>query len=155
MTLIESPYGKLEVHFSRNNVCILVTPSGGFVTINGVQYTLRKEFATIDNDWNMVEISGRSEYYKNSMINLRFHDWQRNGSPSSSAYTKMQQWIEAFFLADLNRGVYTKQMNEAERRYRMLQIKEKQLKIKEANDLIAKLTTELLTDNALLNALPE
>ena len=151
---IESPFGSVEVYFYRNNHCSLQARGAGFITINGVELTFHKEFAIVDGEWQPINTDSNGKPYRNTMLNLRFYDWQRNGSPSSSAYNKLLQWIQAFFVADLNRGVYTKQLNEAERNFFKNAIDRKHREIAEANELIARLQTALLADNAILNALP-
>lgn len=154
MKLIESPFGKMEVHFHRNKTCVLVSPSGGCITINGVQFHFRKIFTLLDGEWQMVELGSRGTYYKNSMIILRFFNWKRGGSPSHAAYTKMEKWVEAFFLPDLNRGTYTAEANAAERAYHTREIADCQSKINEANQLIEKMQAVIAEHQNTLVGLP-
>lgn len=126
---IESPFGPISVIFFRNNHCRLYVNGTDFITINGVAVKFEKEFAIFNHQWRMVGCDSRGEFFQSSCIDLRYHDWSRKGVPSANAYDKLKQWIEASFIPDLCRGVYTEQLNEAERNFFNREISELNSKI--------------------------
>ena len=115
---IKSPFGPISVIFFRKNHCRLYASEVDFITINGVALKFEKEFAIFNNhQWRMVGCDSRGEFFQSSHLDLRYHDWNRKGVPSVNAYDKLKQWINAFFIPDLCRGVYSEQLNEAERNF--------------------------------------
>lgn len=147
---IESPFGFISVIFFRNNHCRLYVNGTDFIIINGVALKFEKEFAIFNHQWRMVGCDSRGEFFQSSHLDLRYHDWKRNGAPSSNAYDKLKQWIEAFFIPDLHRGIYTEQLNEAERNFYKREISDLSAKIagckrsiEEFENLIAKHTGTL------------
>ena len=114
---IDSPFGKINLVFHRNNHCRLYVNGMESIVVNGVELKFDKDFGLIDGKWCMAGVDCWGNIFSGSGIALRFFDWKRDGCPSQSAYSKVKQWIEAFFLADLNRGVYTVQLNEAEKNH--------------------------------------
>ena len=156
---IESPFGALELHFHRNDSCTLIsytnTGSADAMCVNGMPVTLRKSFAILDGQWQMVESGNGGKPYKNSFINLRYHDWQRNGTPSGNACDKVAKWIEAFLIPDLNRGTYTTEQHAAERRFVQARIDECNQKIAEAKQVIEDCKVKIEEHTLRLNSLPE
>lgn len=133
---IESPFGKIEVHFHRNNLCTIQARGLEAITINGVALTFHKQIAIIDGQWQLAEYDSQEKLYNNSNLNLRFRDWNRSGSPSDSARHKLDQWITDFLLADFNRGTYTNELNAAERTNVQSEINNLRNQITEANETI-------------------
>lgn len=146
---IESPFGPMELVFHRNNSCTLQSRGMEHITINGVEVNFHFMAAILENgNWELAAYDSQGKFYKNSSLNLRYSDWRRNGTPSISAYQKLRQWIEAFFLPDLNRGTYTQEQKDAERNYVQREINERKAKISEINKEIAKMQGEI--DNLLI-----
>lgn len=151
---IESPFGKIELHFHGNNHCTVQARGLEAITINGVVLTFHKQIAIIDGQWQLAEYDSQGKLYRNSSLDLRFQDWKRNGSPSISAYHKLSQWIAAFLIADLNSGKYTSELNAAERQDIQSQINALNHKITEANKTIVSCNTEIVKLQNILSNLP-
>ena len=155
---IESPFGAMEVYFSRNNHCILFASGTEYITINNVKLTFRKQFVVIDNQWQPVasDTDRYGKFYVDTYLNLRFHDYSRNGSPSNSAHDKLLNWIRTFFLADLNRGTYyTAERLTAERNYFKKEIEKFQSELVDAIELCDTLENKIADYTTMLQALPE
>lgn len=152
---IETPYGEVTLHFFRNNhVRVAVDPLKP-ITVNGVKLRFDRELAIIDGRWEMAQ-SGNKEgtFTKHSYLNVRYDDWQRGGAPSHSAYIKIRQWIEAFLIPDLNRGVYSLQLKQAERQHFTREIVNRMNEINEANQKIIRLKEEIEKLDVILENLP-
>ena len=154
---IESPFGPMEVYFSRNNHCILFAYGEGHIKINGVELTFRKEFAVIDNHWQPVadNTARNGKFYINTYLNLRFRDYNRSGFPSNSAHDKLLNWFQEFFLVDLNRGTYSAECRAAENNHFKKEIQRLQEKIVETNKQLDIYRFEIFKNIAALEALPE
>jgi hypothetical protein len=116
MTTVETPFGVMEMIAYRTNHCRLQCVSGSPIKVNRVPMRISpKEFMLIDGEWTMVECNN-TDYYKNPVLYIHYVDG-RQGDPSYAAREKLLQWIHTFFIADLNRGVYTTQLDTGELNY--------------------------------------
>lgn len=155
---IESPFGPLEILFHRNNHCTVQARGMNPIIINGVELAFHKDLAIIDGQWQLAEYeyerAGQGKFNHNSFLHIRFHDWQRTGSPSRNAYNKLKYWIVAFLLADLNSGKYTAQLNAAERNSIQALITNLRLTIDKANTTISECNSEICKLQTTLTELP-
>lgn len=149
---IESPFGKVEVIFVRNNHCIVSTAALQPIKINGVELSFRKDIIIIDGKWEMVECDSGGDFYISSNLNLKFNDWTRyNESPSKNAREKLYQWISDLFISDLMAGVYKNELNEAEINYSMNKINALNCEIRAAEQTIEKCKAEIAVLARIVN----
>lgn len=149
---IKSPFGEIPVYFFRNNHCRLAV-NADVITINGVALKFSKEIAIFNHQWTMVASDSRGAFYQSSCLELRFADWSRNGSPSSSANEKLLTWIKTVFIEDLRRGVYATQLHEAERQHFSNEIADLKRKISECQVSIRDFEKLVATHQATLATL--
>jgi hypothetical protein len=143
---IETPFGPMTLQFIRKNHCILHANELDYIIVNNVKLQFSKEFACFDNgDWKMISKDGSGEFFVSSMIALRFKEWQRN---------KVRNWIEAFFLVDLNNGTYTQQMKDAEHNFYKNEIKNYMTQIAETKNELGNLEKQLEFFRKTLENLP-
>lgn len=149
---IESPFGKIEVIFVRNNHCVLQCCGTQPIKINGVELSFRKDIIIIDGKWEMVECDGGGDFYISSNLNLKFNDWTRyNESPSKNAREKLHGWISDSFISNLMMGVYQNELNRAEIYYSKNKINALNSEIRAAEKVIEKCKAEIATLTHIIN----
>jgi len=150
---IQSPFGgKIHITFCALNHAIIYSESGKPITINGIKYAFRIEVGITAGTWAFGAYSDET-FRTNSWPNLRFHDWTRSDSPSSSANAKLRVFLDEI-LSQINRGKFNAAALEGEKNRLNGAIRSRLATIKEKKEEIAALENEIIAAQIELDKLP-
>jgi len=151
---VESPFGPMEITFIRNNRCVLGTTGHEYpyITVNNVKIMFQKFFAIVDEKWSMIRSPCSKEICDagdiNEVINLKFYDWTRKGSISSSVHQKLSDWMKDVFVLTLNSNVYQTECRMAERIHIRNLVIDMQVRRSQINDSLLELENKICELNA-------